>query len=63
MDLDFIGTDRIVYPAIQEKFIIHKKNYVNALMDRDGMDMDVPKYLNVLMENNGMYILILVNAL
>lgn len=55
--------DKIVYPAIQEKFIIHKKNYVNALMGRDGMDMDVPKYLNVLMENNGMFILILVNAL
>ena len=55
--------DRIVYLAIRERFIIHKKNYVNALMGRDGMDMGVLKYLNVLMENNGMYILILVNVL
>ncbi len=54
---------KFVYHVIQEKFIINKQDYVNVLLDKDGMDIVVQNYLNVLMDKNGMFTHIHVNVL
>lgn len=54
---------KFVYHVTQVKFTIQIQKCVNVVQDRSGTGIAVQKYLNALMEGNGMFIHILVNVL
>ena len=58
----YIGMAKNVYHAMQGKFSTNKRIFVNVGLDWDGMDIHVLRNHNAIMENNGISLLIHVNA-